>query len=152
MYYGPTYVIPVKLAARDLVQHIVHLGHCHHFRVAEHRLVDGSGVDNGLHDKVANVSGVCESRKDFAITRNSTGQLTVSNVIERGRQRKLEPPTNIDDGIRKSETLHVVKDIFFLLVVSFLHREWMVLMHYSLPYLSVSPHLWVERRGRRSTA
>jgi hypothetical protein len=100
--YQVTYVSPLELTARDLVQNVVHLVHRHHLRVAEHRLVDGSGVDDGLDDELADVPGVGESGEDVAIAGDGAGELAVADVVERGGQRELEPPADVDDGVGES--------------------------------------------------
>jgi hypothetical protein len=111
---GVTYVVALELAASDLVQDIVHLGHGHHLRVAEDGLVDGLGIDDGLDDELSDIPGVGESRENVAIAGDGAGQLAVSHVVERGGQRELEPPADVDDGVWESEALDVVEDVLFL--------------------------------------
>lgn len=111
---GLAYVVAIVFLASGPVKYVVYLVHRHHLRVAKHRLVDGSWVDHGLDNKLAYISGVGESREDFAVAWNRTRQLTVSNVVERGRERKLEPPADVNDGVRKSEALHVIENVLFL--------------------------------------
>ena len=109
-----TYVVALELAASDLVQNVVHLVHGHHLRVAEDGLVDGPGIDDGLGDELPDVPGVGEGGENVAVTGDGAGQFAVANVVERGGQRELEPPADVDDGVGEGEALHVVEDVFFL--------------------------------------
>jgi hypothetical protein len=111
---GATHVVAIELATRDIVQDVVHLIHRHHFRVAEHSFVDGSGVYDDLDDKLANIPDIGEGRENVATAGNGTRQFAVSNIVERGRKRELEPPADVDGGVWKGEALHVVEDVFFL--------------------------------------
>jgi hypothetical protein len=109
-----TYVVALELAAGDSVQDVVHVGHGLHFGVAEDGLVDGSGIGDGLGDELADVPGIGEGREDVAVAGDGAGQVAVSDVVEGGGQRELEPPADVDDGVREGEALDVVEDVFFL--------------------------------------
>lgn len=90
---------------------------CEEFGVGKDLLVEGSRVGDDTSNIDANVAGIGPGRRYITASSNRTVVEKKISINAAGRQTgktNLVPPTDVDDGIRKMQSLDMVQDVLLL--------------------------------------
>lgn len=112
-----TYIVPLDLLLADLLQKVIDLILRQDRVVGEDHLVQRAVINNDFGDVASNISEVRQGKRSVAITDDFVVRCSHGIVGSSGTEagvRKLVPPTDVDDGVRKSELFDVVVHCLFL--------------------------------------